>query len=124
MPKLIAYSLAVAMLAATPLHASAAVESASSSRTELCSPGGPEGYQRPGGFCDRLDNPNSLSSPITSAGCPNLIADAGYRYDSQLGTLVLNLAAADPCNKVECVTLNLKHLPGEGILVAGAPCVD
>jgi len=58
MNKTIALALVAASLAAFPLATpSFAVDTANSA---LCGPDAPEGYKRPGGFCDQLNEKGSL----------------------------------------------------------------
>jgi hypothetical protein len=54
---ILAIALLVASAAAFPV---ATPVFADSSTNALCGPGAPEGYKRPGGYCEQLDNKGSL----------------------------------------------------------------
>src|SRR5688500_3550655 len=55
--KIFAVALLIASTAAFPV---ATPVFAGSSNDALCGPDAPEGYKRPGGYCEQIDNKNSL----------------------------------------------------------------
>ncbi|MDB5541299.1 MAG: hypothetical protein JWQ89_3026 [Devosia sp.] len=57
MKKILAVTLFLASAAAFPV---ATPVFADSSTNPLCGPDAPEGYKRPGGYCEQIDNKNSL----------------------------------------------------------------
>ena len=57
MKNILAITLLVASTAAFPL---ATPVFADSSTNALCGPDAPDGYKRPGGYCEQLDNKGSL----------------------------------------------------------------
>ncbi len=57
MKKIIAITLLLASVAAFPAAAPALADSSSD---RLCGPDAPEGYKRPGGYCDQIDSKGSL----------------------------------------------------------------
>ena len=57
MKKILAITLLIASTAAFP---AATPAFADSSTNALCGPDAPEGYKRPGGYCEQLDNKGSL----------------------------------------------------------------
>ena len=58
MKKILVLSLMLAMAAP---FGGASVALASSSTDALCGPDAPEGYKRPGGYCDQIDSTGSLN---------------------------------------------------------------
>ncbi len=113
MNRLLAYAVAATLFAAAPFSASGAVRMAGSDTTPLCGPDAPEGYKRPGGFCEQLDDWKSLIP--TQEGCTVvLVGDAAFDRN---GRTLVAAPIYDPC----CVilsSLDLPHLPPEGLLVA------
>lgn len=57
MKKIFAITLLIASAAALPVATPAFADS---STNALCGPDAPEGYKRPGGYCEQLDNKGSL----------------------------------------------------------------
>jgi hypothetical protein len=57
MKKILVFSLMLAMAAP---FGGASVAIADSSTDALCGPDAPEGYKRPGGYCDQIDSKGSL----------------------------------------------------------------
>ncbi len=119
MIRILAVILAAATLPALPLSAVAATQVADSSLSPLCGEAGAEVYKRPGGFCDQLDDLNSLVHEVEDDACAT-IADAGFRYDEIQGWLQV-AGAIDPCCHIEAM-IAVDHLPPEGILVATSGC--
>ncbi|MBK8085469.1 MAG: hypothetical protein IPK28_17475 [Devosia sp.] len=112
MNRLLAYAIAATLVAAIPLSASGAVRIAGSDNTQLCGPDAPEGYKRPGGFCEQLDDWKSLVP--TQEGCtPILVGDAAFDRSGR----ILVAIPIDPCCLI-ATSLDLPHLPPEGVLVA------
>ena len=115
MIRILAVILAAATLPALPLSAVAATQFADSSLSPLCSDAGAEVYKRPGGFCEQLDDMNSLVHDVEDDACAT-VADAGFRYDEIQGRLQVAVAI-DPCCDFEAM-IPADHLPPVGILVA------
>ena len=111
MSRLLAYAVVGFLVAATPLSASAVVQIAGSSNTELCGPDAPEGYKRPGGFCEQLDDWKSLA-PVPG-DCTAGFADAAFDKAGR----ILIAGEVDPCCYYT-VSLDPQELPAEGVLVA------
>ena len=57
MKKIIAIAVLLASAAACPVATPAFADS---SANALCGPDAPDGYKRPGGYCEQLDNKGSL----------------------------------------------------------------
>ena len=53
--------LAAALLSALPASGFAATQIANSATSKLCDPDAPEGYKRPGGYCEQIDDLKSLA---------------------------------------------------------------
>jgi len=119
MIKILAVILAVATLPALPLSAVAATQFADSSASSLCGEAGAEGYKRPGGFCEQLDDLKSLVDDVDDDACAT-VGDAGFRYDEIQGRLLVAMPIDPCCNFAEIVPAD--HLPPEGILVATSGC--
>ena len=111
MSKLLAYAVVGFLVAATPLSASAVVQIAGSSNTGLCGPDAPEGYKRPGGYCEQLDDWKSLA-PVPG-NCTLGFADAAFDTAGR----ILIAGAVDPCCYYT-VSLDAHELPAEVVLVA------
>jgi hypothetical protein len=56
--KIIAIAMLLASAAAFPVATPAFADSSSNA---LCGPDGPDGYKRPGGYCEQIDNKGSLN---------------------------------------------------------------
>ncbi|MBN9307708.1 hypothetical protein [Devosia sp.] len=87
MKKFLAVTLLLASAAAFPAATPALADS---STNPLCGPDAPEGYKRPGGYCEQIDNKGSL---IEQDGCD-------YRLEKMVfGVLPLGqfVQVADNC---------------------------
>ena len=113
MTKTFAALLAFAMLTALP--AAAATQVANSSNSAHCSEQAAEGYKRPGGYCEQIDDLNSLV-PASDGACAT-VADAGFRYDEIEGRMLVAIPM-DPCCRHDVGSLTGGDLPPVGILVA------
>jgi hypothetical protein len=60
MKRILALTLMLAMAAP---FSGAGLAFADSSTDRLCGPDAPEGYKRPGGYCDQIDDKGSLFAP-------------------------------------------------------------
>jgi len=109
--------IAAAMLPALPLSAMAATQVANSGASQFCGADAAEGYKRPGGFCDQLDDMNSLAPTSDDDGCKK-VSDAGYRFDGQSGRLLVAEPMYDPCCPHYGMLTPGQVLPAEGLLVA------
>lgn len=115
MPKFLPFVLAAALLSALPASGFAATQIANSATSKFCSADAPDSYKRPGGYCDQIDDTNSLFTP-NEAACGS-VADAGFRYDDIQGRLlVAEPMPIDPCCRFG---FNMtEQLPVNGTLVA------
>ncbi|OEO32444.1 hypothetical protein VW23_011520 [Devosia insulae DS-56] len=86
MKKILAIALLLATSAAFPV---ATPVLADSSASALCGPGAPEGYKRPGGYCEQLDQGSLVQSE----------KDCNYVIESLLGAMRSGetLLVADNC---------------------------
>lgn len=119
MTRILAIIVATAMLSALPVSALATTQVADSSTSAFCGPDGAESYKRPGGFCEQLDDNNSLVFDEGDDACA-LVGDAGFRYDEIQGRLLVAMPA-NPCCK-QWGMIPDDQLPPEGILVANSGC--
>jgi hypothetical protein len=116
LPKFVPFIVAAVLLSALPATGFAAAHIASSDTSKVCAPDAPESYKRPGGYCDQLDDLNSLLPTGPETVCPT-VADAGFRFDEIQGR-VLQVGMINPCCRYG---FNLEQqLPVDGILVANA----
>lgn len=94
MKKILAIGLLLATSAAFPVATPAL---AGSSTDALCGPGAPEGYKRPGGYCEQLDQGSLVQSE----------KDCNYIIESMVGALRSGetLLVADNCYYQEPVAL-------------------
>lgn len=111
MNRLLVYAVAATLVAAAPFSASGAVRMANPDNTPLCGPDAPEGYKRPGGFCEQLEDWKSLFP--TQEGCTVLVGDAAF---DNKGRILIARPIYDPCCLI-ATSLDLP-LPPEGLLVA------
>ena len=78
MQKTIALALLAASIVAFPVATPSFAYDAS--KSALCGPDAPEGYKRPGGYCEQISGSGSLSGPVSptaeeeAGGGPPLIA--------------------------------------------------
>ncbi len=117
MTKTIAAILAFAMLTAMP--AAAATQVANSSTSPLCTEQAPDAYKRPGGYCDQIDDLNSLA-PKGGDSC-GFVADAGLRFDEIEGRMLVAVPINPCCNLLGSLTG--ADLPPAAILVADTSCI-
>lgn len=113
MTRVLTILLSAALLPILSFPAAAATQIANSETSAFCGPEGAEGYKRPGGFCEQIDDNNSLMPGKDGDGCET-VADAGFRFDEVTGRLLVS--EIDPCCNYGELTLD--ELPLNGILVA------
>jgi len=95
MKKILAVALLIASVGAMPTVTPAFADS---SNDHLCGPDAPEGYKRPGGYCDQIDNKGSM---MEQNGCryqieANLVA---FRFGDSA------LLVAENCRQLESKVL-------------------
>lgn len=78
MKKILAITLMLAMAAP---FGGASVALADSSTDPLCGPGAPEGYKRPGGYCEQIDSKSSLTE---KKDCVIPVADATIAFGDRI----------------------------------------
>ncbi len=92
MKKILAVALLLASAAAFPVATPAL---AGSSTNPLCQPDAPEGYKRPGGYCEQLDQGSLVEG---SDGCDyEIVSMVALRQ----GEVIL---VADNCPEIEALT--------------------
>jgi hypothetical protein len=114
MTRVLAILLSAAILPILYVPATAATQIANSETSAFCGPDGAEGYKRPGGYCEQIDDNNSLMPGKEGDGCAN-VADAGFRFDEATGRLLVAEPIDPCCNYAE---LTLDQFPLDAILVA------
>jgi len=99
MKKILAVALLIASVGAIP---SVTPAFADSSNDPLCGPDAPEGYKRPGGYCEQIDNKGSLVEQndscnylpaevmveIALPGAPLLVAENCYPVTKNVSVAV------------------------------------
>jgi hypothetical protein len=118
MTKILPVLIAVALLPSLQLPAFAGTQLANSGLSPYCGPDGAANYKAPGGFCDQLDDLNTLMPKGDGDPC-GIVAETRITFDSKSGRLLVAVPYNPCCNYG---SLTNGDLPVDGILVATAPC--
>ncbi|MDC9825131.1 hypothetical protein PRN20_15475 [Devosia sp. ZB163] len=117
MTKILPVLIALALLPSLQLPALAGTQLANSGLSPYCGPDGAANYKAPGGFCDQLDDLNTLMPKGDGEVCGN-VAETRITFDDKSGRLLVAVPDYDPCCHV--TWLNNVDLPVEAIRVATA----